>query len=198
MSVEVVSGGLPNLVSCSSLPESLFPLAAMAIDPANGLIGLGIALIALAAMEIVLGIDNIVFISIATGKLPQEQQKRARLMGLGMAMGFRILLLCFIATIVTWTQPLFRLDQFLLVPFRLGCPRRLVSTRFRSAISFCSVEGYFSSIKVSEKSINSRKAMMITSLRSPTHPVLRCSACSDRTFGHRLFIGFGHHGYRNG
>ncbi len=101
------------LVVGSSLSESIFPLAAMAIDPANGLVGLGIALIALSAMEIVLGIDNIVFISIATGKLPQEQQKRARLMGLGMAMGFRILLLCFIATIVTWTQPLFRLEQLL-------------------------------------------------------------------------------------
>jgi predicted tellurium resistance membrane protein TerC len=64
-------------------------------------------------MEIVLGIDNIIFISIATGKLPKEQQPRARLIGLGLAMGFRILLLCFIATIVTWTQPLFRIEQLI-------------------------------------------------------------------------------------
>lgn len=83
------------------------------LGPANGWFGLAIALIALAAMEIVLGIDNIVFISIATSKLPKEQQKKARLIGLGLAMGFRVLLLCFIATIVSWTQPLFRLDQIL-------------------------------------------------------------------------------------
>ncbi len=64
-------------------------------------------------MEIVLGIDNMVFISIATGRLPQEQQKFARLVGLGLAMAMRIVLLCFIATIVSWTEPLFRLDQVL-------------------------------------------------------------------------------------
>ncbi len=71
-----------------------------------------IALIALSAMEIVLGIDNIVFISIATSKLPKEQQRFARLTGLGLAMGFRILLLCFIATVASWTAPLFRLDEW--------------------------------------------------------------------------------------
>ncbi len=85
----------------------------MPIDPEAGWIGLVIALFALSAMEIVLGIDNIVFISIATSKLPKELQQRARLIGLGLAMGFRILLLCFIATIVSWTQPLFQLDQLL-------------------------------------------------------------------------------------
>lgn len=64
-------------------------------------------------MEIVLGIDNIVFISIATSKLPPEQQKSARFIGLGLAMGMRILLLCFIAMIVSWTKPLFRWDDVL-------------------------------------------------------------------------------------
>jgi predicted tellurium resistance membrane protein TerC len=95
------------------MPEVLFASGSVPIDPEAGWIGLVIALFALSAMEIVLGIDNIVFISIATSKLPQEQQQRARLIGLGLAMGFRILLLCFIATIVSWTQPLFQLDQFL-------------------------------------------------------------------------------------
>jgi predicted tellurium resistance membrane protein TerC len=94
---------------------SEFVLAAgpVTVDPSNGWIGLAAALIALSVMEIVLGIDNIVFISIATSKLPKEQQQRARLIGLGLAMGFRVLLLCFIATIVSWTQPLFQLNQLL-------------------------------------------------------------------------------------
>jgi predicted tellurium resistance membrane protein TerC len=86
---------------------------AVNIDPSSGWVGLAVALVALSAMEIVLGIDNIIFMSIATGKLPKEQQPRARLIGLGLAMGFRILLLCFIATIVTWTQPLFRIEQLI-------------------------------------------------------------------------------------
>jgi len=86
---------------------------AVNIDPSSGWVGLAVALVALSAMEIVLGIDNIIFISIATGKLPKEQQPRARLIWLGLAMGFRILLLCFIATIVTWTQPLFRIEQLI-------------------------------------------------------------------------------------
>lgn len=66
-----------------------------------------IALIALTVMEIVLGIDNIVFISIATGRLPREQQALARNMGLGLAMGMRILLLLFISWIVGLKAPLF-------------------------------------------------------------------------------------------
>ncbi len=57
------------------------------------------------------GIDNILFISIVTSRLPIEQQRKARLIGLALAMGFRILLLCFIATIVTWTKPVFLLEQ---------------------------------------------------------------------------------------
>jgi predicted tellurium resistance membrane protein TerC len=66
-----------------------------------------VALIALTIMEIVLGIDNIVFISIATGKLPKEQQALARNVGLGLAMGMRILLLLFISWIVGLKAPLF-------------------------------------------------------------------------------------------
>ncbi len=97
----------------SLLPEFVLAAGPMAVDPSSGWVGLAAALIALSVMEIVLGIDNIVFISIATSKLPKEQQQRARLIGLGLAMGFRVLLLCFIATIVSWTQPLFQLDQVL-------------------------------------------------------------------------------------
>ncbi|HUH12307.1 MAG TPA: TerC family protein [Longimicrobiales bacterium] len=61
----------------------------------------------LTALEIVLGIDNIVFISILAGKLPEEQRAKARTLGLGLAMGMRILLLLTLAWIMGLTAPLF-------------------------------------------------------------------------------------------
>ncbi|HUE77949.1 MAG TPA: TerC family protein [Longimicrobiales bacterium] len=61
----------------------------------------------LTALEIVLGIDNIVFISILAGKLPEEKQARARTVGLGLAMLTRILLLLAIAWVIGLTAPLF-------------------------------------------------------------------------------------------
>jgi predicted tellurium resistance membrane protein TerC len=66
-----------------------------------------LALVTLTALEIVLGIDNIIFISILAGKLPVEQQARARSIGLGLAMGTRVLLLLSIAWIMRLTAPLF-------------------------------------------------------------------------------------------
>ncbi|MBR9990644.1 MAG: TerC family protein [Gemmatimonadetes bacterium] len=66
-----------------------------------------IAFATLTVLEIVLGIDNIVFISILSGKLPASQQPRARTIGLGLAMVMRILLLLVIAWIVKLTAPLF-------------------------------------------------------------------------------------------
>lgn len=66
-----------------------------------------IALLTLTVMEIVLGIDNIVFVSILTGRLPQEQQAKARRIGLGLAMGMRIALLFSITLIMKLTAPLF-------------------------------------------------------------------------------------------
>nr|AUN37738.1 integral membrane protein TerC [uncultured bacterium] len=65
------------------------------------------ALLTLTLLEIVLGIDNIVFISILAGKLPAEQRNRARTLGLGLAMGTRILLLLSLTWIMRLTQPLF-------------------------------------------------------------------------------------------
>lgn len=82
-------------------------------DMSDGWMALLIAFVALSAMEIVLGIDNIVFISIATGKLPPAQQAKARFIGLALAMGMRIVLLCFIATIASWTKPLLQLASIL-------------------------------------------------------------------------------------
>ena len=68
-----------------------------------------IALATLTALEIVLGVDNIIFISILVGRLPEHQRNFARRLGLGLAMGTRILLLLSLAWIMTLTQPLFTL-----------------------------------------------------------------------------------------
>jgi predicted tellurium resistance membrane protein TerC len=65
------------------------------------------ALLTLTALEIVLGIDNIVFISILTNKLPKHQQERGRITGLGAAMVMRIILLFFASWIVGLTDPIF-------------------------------------------------------------------------------------------
>jgi predicted tellurium resistance membrane protein TerC len=66
-----------------------------------------IALGTLTALEIILGIDNLVFISILTGRLPAEQQAKARRVGLGLAMGMRIILLSMLSLIMGMTNPLF-------------------------------------------------------------------------------------------
>jgi predicted tellurium resistance membrane protein TerC len=71
-----------------------------------------IGLFTLTILELVLGIDNIVFISILSGKLPVSQQKKARLIGLSLAMLMRILLLLSISWIVGLTRPLFRVGSF--------------------------------------------------------------------------------------
>ncbi len=66
-----------------------------------------IALLTLTSLEIVLGIDNIVFISILCGKLPPEQQPRGRQLGLALAMVMRILLLLSISWVMGLTEPWF-------------------------------------------------------------------------------------------
>ena len=66
-----------------------------------------VALATLTALEIVLGVDNVVFISILAGKLPPEKREKARKLGLGLAMFIRILLLLSISWVVGLTTPLF-------------------------------------------------------------------------------------------
>ncbi len=68
-----------------------------------------IALATLTALEIVLGVDNIVFISILSGKLPPATQAQARRVGLVAAMLMRILLLLSLTWIIRLTMPLFTL-----------------------------------------------------------------------------------------
>ena len=71
-----------------------------------------VALLTLTALEIVLGIDNIIFISILVAKLPKEMQQRARLIGLGAAMIMRILLLFSLSWIIGLEDPWFTIfDQ---------------------------------------------------------------------------------------
>jgi predicted tellurium resistance membrane protein TerC len=66
-----------------------------------------IALASLTALEIVLGVDNIIFISILVGRLPEAQRQRARVIGLGLAMMMRIALLLSLAWMMRLTEPLF-------------------------------------------------------------------------------------------
>jgi predicted tellurium resistance membrane protein TerC len=70
-----------------------------------------IAFATLLALEIVLGIDNIVFISILAGKLPASQQAKGRYVGLGLAMVMRIILLFSISWVIGLTAPLFSVFQ---------------------------------------------------------------------------------------
>jgi predicted tellurium resistance membrane protein TerC len=71
-----------------------------------------IALATLTALEIVLGIDNIIFITILVGRLPEEQRQRARIFGLGLAMLTRIMLLLSLTWVMGLTRPLLTLPWF--------------------------------------------------------------------------------------
>lgn len=77
--------------------ESLFTLEAL------------IAFLTLCALELVLGIDNVIFISIISDKLPEQQRKKARTLGLVLAIITRVLLLLTLTWIMSLTQPLFTL-----------------------------------------------------------------------------------------
>ena len=90
----------------------------MTVDVASAAMGAGwfgwmqspeawMAFATLTMLEIVLGVDNIIFISILAGKLPKEQQKKARTIGLVLAMVMRILLLLSISAVMKLTHPLF-------------------------------------------------------------------------------------------
>lgn len=79
-------------------------IVTLAQDPAAW-----IALVTLVVMEVVLGIDNLIFISILTNKLPAENREKARRIGIGLALIMRLALLGTIAWIVQLTQPVFEL-----------------------------------------------------------------------------------------
>jgi predicted tellurium resistance membrane protein TerC len=79
-----------------------------------------IPLLTLTAMEIVLGIDNIIFIALVSGRLPAGQQAMARQLGLGLALISRVLLLCALSWVLGLTRPLFALSD-------LGLPAEWLS-----------------------------------------------------------------------
>ncbi len=77
------------------------------LDPQSWL-----ALLTLTGLEIVLGIDNIIFLTILVTKLPKHQRNKGRIIGLSLAMGTRILLLLSLVWVIKLTQPLFTLFNF--------------------------------------------------------------------------------------
>ena len=88
-----------------------FSLGAAVEVAASGTAELVVAFLTLCVLEIVLGIDNVIFISILAGKLPAHQQPKARFIGLTLAMVTRVLLLLSIVWMARLTQPLFSLFQ---------------------------------------------------------------------------------------
>lgn len=70
-----------------------------------------VSLVTLTFLEIVLGIDNIIFISLITQSLPEEQQRKARQIGLSLALVLRIIMLLFIGWIMSLTTPLFTIFE---------------------------------------------------------------------------------------
>ncbi|HEX8638952.1 MAG TPA: hypothetical protein VF692_12865, partial [Pyrinomonadaceae bacterium] len=68
-----------------------------------------IAFATLTVLELVLGIDNVIFISILSGKLPPEQQSKARYIGLALALVMRVILLFSLSWVIGLTAPLFSL-----------------------------------------------------------------------------------------
>jgi predicted tellurium resistance membrane protein TerC len=71
-----------------------------------------ISLFSLIAMEIVLGVDNIIFISILAGKLPAERRNKARTIGLSVALISRLILLFSLSWLISLTKPLIKISQF--------------------------------------------------------------------------------------
>jgi len=79
----------------------MFDAFSIFADPANL-----VALATLIVMEVVLGIDNLIFISILTNKLPEDQRERARMIGIGAALVLRLALLSMVFVIVQLTDPI--------------------------------------------------------------------------------------------
>ncbi|MFO0803673.1 MAG: TerC family protein [Gemmataceae bacterium] len=97
------------------------------VHPKNvSLLGVILALLTLTAMEIVLGIDNVIFLAIVAGKLPQDQQPRARRIGLAAALATRLGLLFTLSFLLGLTTPIFTLPE---LPFLKDAEAREVSWR---------------------------------------------------------------------
>ena len=128
MSGELYSKELPVVLDGKTENLKLEPnLKVTFLHPKNtGLIAVLIGLFTLCVMEIVLGIDNVIFLAIIAGKLPAEQQPLARRIGLGVALGTRILLLFTLSLLMAATKPLFTMPE---LPFLVGPEARGISIR---------------------------------------------------------------------
>ena len=101
MNLTALPLGFPAHINLSAVPAA----ADGNLFSAAGLV----ALVTLTVLEIVLGIDNVIFIAILAGRLPKDQQHRARQLGIGIAVLTRILLLLSITWVMRLTEPLLTL-----------------------------------------------------------------------------------------
>ena len=101
-----------------------------------------ISLLTLTFLEIVLGVDNIIFISLVANKLPQHRRKYARNLGLVVALGVRLILLMFLSYIIGLTQPLFHLPiGNILKEMGAAEPEASAAVRFKDLILI--IGGFF-------------------------------------------------------
>ncbi len=109
-----------------NFPISQIREAKSLVKKEMGFWALALGLLTLTIMEIVLGIDNVIFLAIVAGKLPPEQQPKARRIGLILALGTRLLLLFSLTWLLGLTKPLFVLPAF---PFLEDLEAREISLR---------------------------------------------------------------------
>jgi len=117
----IEDGGKPVALPIAELAEVKF------LHPRDkSIVGSLIALLTLTVMEIVLGVDNVIFLAILAGKLPEEQRPRARKIGLAAALGTRLLLLFGLSTLMGLTKSVFTLPE---LPFLDTAEARGISWR---------------------------------------------------------------------
>ncbi|HSI83321.1 MAG: TerC family protein [Candidatus Methylacidiphilales bacterium] len=87
----------------------LYPLAAAAVSTDTA-VGIILSLVTLTILEIVLGIDNVIFIAILAGKLPEHERDKARNIGLGLALVMRVLLLMSLSYVIALKDPIYTID----------------------------------------------------------------------------------------
>ena len=132
-----------------------------------------IALVTLTALEIVLGIDNIIFLTVLVGRLPESQRNLARTLGLALAMGTRILLLLSLAWIMSLTAPLFEVPG---VP-SIKVPRLDISGRDLILLG----GGLFLLWKASTRSTIPSRARGTAKAARPAAPASRASSSRSRS-----------------
>jgi predicted tellurium resistance membrane protein TerC len=119
--LDVVVDGKPRAIPVNELTRVSFK------HPKDtSVAGAIIGLLTLTLMEIVLGVDNIIFLAVVAGRLPVEQQRAARRLGLGAALGTRLLLLLSLTWLLGLTKPVFTLPE---LPFFQTAEARGVSWR---------------------------------------------------------------------